>query len=75
MNACLSPEGIAAYTQAATIVIYGGIAGAVAWVGFALFQLRSDAANRKRRIDGIEPEWSATGEHGADDYYGNGGEI
>ena len=56
MNACLSPEGLAAYSEAATIIIYGGIAGAVAWVGFVLLQMHWDAANRKRRIDGIEPQ-------------------
>ena len=75
MNACLSPEGIAAYTQAATIIAYAGTAAAVAWVVYALWQDERDEANRQRRIDNIEPEWRATSELRADDYYRNGGEI
>ena len=75
MNACLSPEGLAAYTEAATIIAYAGTVAAVAWVVYALWQEERDEATRQRRIDNIEPEWSATSELRADDYYRNGGDL
>ena len=75
MNACLSPEGIAAYSEAATMIAYLGIACAATYVICALLQMHWDEVNRKRRIDNIELEWNATSELRADDYYRNGGEI
>ena len=75
MNACLSPEGLAAYTEAATIIAYVGTVTAVAWVVYALWQSNRDEANRQRRIDNIEPEWTAKSELRAEDYYRNGGEL